>query len=442
MRGLSSLLPVLLALAIIVACSTTAPAPKDDNTYCGQNATLIDFGSVVIGDSKVMELVITANDIPDESNEISTTVTCEDKDFAITDYLGTATTGEQEIVLTAGEQATVYLRFEPQSEGPKSFILEIGSDCTDVELKGIGAEESGWSIDRIDAGPDLYDVWGDGYQTYSCGDLATVLEKTGNDGEWTAMEDTGIPDIPLRSVWGIGTDVVWFAGGITDYGITYARAFRYYEPVGAWTELMKGTMVDCYGSAWGPDDCDIYFGGGAIGGMMPNVSRWDCSILHEFIIGMEYDIVSGIFGSGPEDIWAVQANHFDSLYHYDGSGWEATKEPFMDKALFDVWVASGGEACAAGADGAIYIYNGSSWEDRSLEASTDTIFGVWGLSPDDIYAVGTNTNIWHWDGNTWTSEAVPGQAVGTLYSIWIGGSGEGYAVGEDGLILILRQEER
>lgn len=431
-------LTVLLALVTVVSCTVVEQKPEEDNTYCGQDATMIDFGSVVIGEFKVMALVISAKEIGPENHEVSMTVTCQDEDFSISDHLGTTTTGEQDIFLTEGEQATVYLRFKPLSEGPKSFVLEIGSDCTDVELKGIGASETGWAIDRMDAGPDLYDVWSTAYQAYACGDSATVITKIGTDGGWVEMEGTGIADIPLWSVWGIGTEAVWFAGGICDYSITYARAFRYYEPFESWTELQEGTMVDCYRSAWGPDDCNVYFGGGAISGMMPNVSRWDCSTLHEFIIGMEYDIVSGIFGSGPEDIWAVQANHFDSLYHYNGTRWESTKESFMDKALFDVWVAPGGEACAVGADGAIYHYNGASWEDRSLDSSTDTIFGVWGVSADDIYAVGTNTKIWHWDGNIWTPEAVPGGAVGTLYSIWMGSSGEGYAVGEDGLVLILR----
>lgn len=441
MLKLIPVLSVLLAVSI-VACDTV-PTEKheavENNVYCSQNVVEIDFGSVIVGESKVRYIVISANVVSEEEGGVSTTVTCQDKDLSITDILGETTTGEQQIDLDAGEQISVYLKFTPTSAGTKSGKLEIGSDCTDVTLKGIGVLSTGWSIDRVPGGPDLYDIWGDPLSTYACGDMGTVMMKIEYSGPWILMEDTGIAPVPLHSVWGFQSNPVWFVGGNCDFGITYASAWSYYEPSDTWTEVFDGNMLDCYGSAWGSSPVDIYFGGASISGMFPNASHWYGDERSDFILGMEYDLVSGIFGSGPEDIWAVQANPYDSLYHYDGAKWKGTKDAFMTSALYDVWVASGGEACAVGADGAIYYYNGSAWADYTIESSSDTLFGVWGKSYDDIYAVGTNAGIWHWDGNIWQQESAPAEVTGTLYGVWAN-STEVYAVGAGGVIIVKRED--
>jgi hypothetical protein len=432
----SIVIPALLVLALsVVSCDTKNIASWDDEQICEQDRTSIDFGIVLLGESSVRPVIITAASGEGPAGGVSMLITCEDEDFSFGDKLGETLTGEHQIDIAAGESDTFYVIFAPATTGEKTYTIEMGSDCRDIKLSGTGAMEGGWVIESSQKTNDLYDIWGSSGRTFACGEAGTVVTKIGETGSWTAMTGTGAGAATLRSTWGFEDGPVWFVGGESDLGGSFAKAYIYSLPSETWSVPSTTTMLDYYGSAWGTDPCGIYLGGASISGMMPNAARWVCTDFEEFTIGWEYDLVSGVFGSGPEDIWAVQANAYDSLYHFNGTRWESTKTAFMIRGLHEVWVSPEGEAFAVGADGAIYHYTGTEWEDQTIPASTVTLHGVFGSSETDVYAVGTGAGIFHFDGNVWQPLAAPEGLTETLYSVWARSAGEVYMVGEAGLIL-------
>ncbi len=439
----SSFFRCLSLLFIVGLLSCTAPEPVDTGIprVCGQDRTSIDFGVVNIGESLVETVTISARRVLSMDDHLIYTLILDHPDFHLWDPVAEEALDEFLIDLEFPEEVMVSIRFSPSSGGNKSAVLVLGNDCDDLSLAGRGGVVGEWAIDGQPTEYDLYDIWGSSTQTFVCGDHGVVANKVGWDGSWSVMAGTGISDIPILSCWGFEGDIVWFVGGISDFGMTYAKAHRYVLAAETWAEFLQSTMLDHYGSVWGASECDVYFGGSAIGGFMPNFAHWDCVDYEEFIIGMEYDPVSGIFGSGADDIWAVQANAYDSLYHYDGDKWESTKEAFMTQALYDVWVASGGETFAVGANGAIYYFDGTDWLDHTLPSSTDTLFGVWGANAMDVYAVGTKGSIYHYDGNIWQAQTAPSGVTGNLYAVWGRSANEIYAVGEDGCVIICRSGE-
>jgi hypothetical protein len=435
MRSTGIVLAALFIALSALSCGTKKIANGEDKQLCEQDRTSIDFGVVIVGGSSIRQVIVSAADVEGDEDGVSMLVTCEDKDFAFSDELGQVTTDEHQIDLTAGASDTFHVIFAPVTAGEKTYTIVMGSDCSDIKLSGTGALEGGWVIESWQKTHDLYDIWGSSGQTFACGEAGTVVTKVGESGDWTAMSGTGTGATTLRSVWGFEGGDVWFVGGEDDLGGSFAKAYTYSIPSETWAEHPVSTMLDYYGSAWGAAPCDIYLGGASISGMMPNTARWVCSGFETFILGWEYDLVSGIFGSGPDDIWAVQTGALDSLHHFNGTRWQSTKAAFMNRGLHEVWVSPEGEAFAVGDNGAIYHFTGTEWVDQTLPASAVTLHGVFGSSGTDVYAVGSGPGIYHYDGNVWQPLAAPEQITETLYAVWARSADEVYTVGENGVIL-------
>lgn len=138
---------------------------------------------------------------------------------------------------------------------------------------------------------------------------------------------------------------------------------------------------------------------------------------------MPMNVLQAIWGSSPDDVWAVGpgGDYDDKLQHYDGNKWTPYTidggSPCNGQALFgfsrnDVWMG--------GSDGIIAHFNGSKWTKAFQYGITSytqmvQIMNIWGNRPDDIYACGSiiyKNNAWepeavrglvlHYDGNKWT----------------------------------------
>jgi len=436
MRSSMSVITCLLILAGTVQCTPTGgPAQTDTELDCEQDTDAIDFGSVAVGAAKVDSVTVSAGDVAGDDDHITATVALADPDFHLWDPQAGHAIAQFDLDLTHPADTVVHVRFAPQSEGQKVADLELGNDCADVALSGvgIGGASGDWVVDGS-LGVALHDVWGTATRVFACGAGGNVAQRTGDPGEWSLMLGTGIDDVPLRACWGFEGGHLWVGGGVVDGGATSAKAWRYDLVAESWAPFAESTMLDCYGSLWGTDDCSLFLGGSPISDGLPNAEYWNCVELDDFVIGQGYDLVSGLFGSGPEDVWAAKASAFDSLYHYDGSGWTGTKEAFMTAALHDVWVAPAGEAFAVGDGGAIYYWNGDTWADHTLDIDVD-FHGVWGADAGDVYAVGTDATIYHWDGNIWLPEYVTPGPFGTIHAAWGRSADEVYAVTEGGYVL-------
>jgi hypothetical protein len=264
---------------------------------------------------------------------------------------------------------------------------------------------------------DLYDVYGNNNEVYACGDMGTVIRHTHGEMQFNAWMEEDFDEIPLDAVWVDDLNVVWVGGGIVDGGVTYGKVHSNDDGSTTWLDAQHSWMLDMVTSIWGSGSCDRYVGGPAISGMMPTLYNWNCSDLTGEELGIGYEKVTGIFGSGPEDIWAVTDAYMFNAYHYDGVGWALLREEWMDQPLHDVWVAYDGQAWAVGANGAIYHWSGIEWSDQSIAGETRTFYGIWGISTGELYAVGSDNLFYHYSGS-WEEITMTGGPTATFYAVW------------------------
>lgn len=178
----------------------------------------------------------------------------------------------------------------------------------------------------------------------------------------------------------------------------------------------------------------------------------------------------GIWGSAPNDIWAVGAPGV--VDHWDGSMWRPAS---IDNGLllFSVWGSGSNDVWVGGYDGALLHFNGASWQ--SVQSGTkneitaiagtgaqdawfltawgefqhwngrawskiDTgprtnLYGVWGTDVNNVWAVGAQGSIIHWDGATWTADPTAPPSASILGGVWGSGPSNIWVVGGEGTIL-------
>ena len=133
------------------------------------------------------------------------------------------------------------------------------------------------------------------------------------------------------------------------------------------------------------------------------------------------------------DAWAVGAN--GTLMHWDGAAWgpyPISSEAGPVPTLRAVWGAGAKDVWAVGLNGTVARYDGSVWTvTRSGELYS--LNDIWGSSASDVYAVGSDGTVLHFDGSTWTEQQT---AVGeTLNAVWGSSDKNVLIAGEGGALL-------
>ncbi len=115
---------------------------------------------------------------------------------------------------------------------------------------------------------------------------------------------------------------------------------------------------------------------------------WEIDTLYSPPGGFVYDI----WGSSPNDVWAVVGTGLNTLWHYNGEEWSAWPER-VSPSLYSIYGFAQNDVWMGGNDGKLYHFDGKQWEVsyqyNPSEFRNPYITDVWANSPTKIYAIGS-----------------------------------------------------
>jgi hypothetical protein len=204
--------------------------------------------------------------------------------------------------------------------------------------------------------------------------ITSTLSTTSHDIEWE-VDTLGVPGDYLRDVWGLDENNVWAVGGIE---MPEGRTGLIKWDGSKWSTFPwpQGTLLSIHGI----DENNIWIAGsyGSYGfaGIWNGANWQETNFVYEYPNGDTVWALNAVWGSSPEDIWAV------------------------------------------GREGTIVHWDGEKWEKVDLSLPEDFIFwDIHGTDSDDVYAAGNVENeeykLFHFDGNQW-NEILSGESGGNL----------------------------
>jgi hypothetical protein len=259
----------------------------------------------------------------------------------------------------------------------------------------------------------LWGAWPDAI--FAAGPSSTVFQNHGT--AFMSQTLAGSVDVVVAISGDAAGDV--FAVGLrADPNNTYRQ-----DPVlmrwnqNTWEVVQVGT-IDFVSAMWvgGPHEVITNVGG---------FSQWNGSAFLQMPPDPPPSIyVNDIWGSGPEDIYAVgESTPNLPMVHWDGTTWAPVTPDFSwqpGTTLSGVWGSSAGDVFAVGTQGIVMHFDGTKWSLMDKVSEAD-LSAVWGTAMDDVYAVGAGGTILHFDGSGWSV-----LAAGTTEDLLtVGGSGPG-----------------
>ncbi|HVU00679.1 MAG TPA: hypothetical protein VHE30_02975 [Polyangiaceae bacterium] len=132
--------------------------------------------------------------------------------------------------------------------------------------------------------------------------------------------------------------------------------------------------------------------------------------------------LSGVWASGPDDVWVVGGD--GAVFHQDGSGFRRVATPTTAR-LIAIHGRSADDVWAVG-DDVILHWDGSEWS-APLTDMSEELIGVWATGPDDVWMAGLATDVdtgllRHWDGTEWTAALT--SSAKTLWEVWANDAGD------------------
>lgn len=345
-------------------------------------------------------------------------------------------------------------------------IWAVGGDWSNRSLSGFILHYDGKSWTQAGAAipQHLRAIWGSGpREVWAVGDSGAVLHFDGSS--WTVPDTSQLPaETSWRGIWGSSARDLWLVGQngtIAHFdGETWsAQHSRPSEVGGNSTSIWRGGPNDIWavgqyfhhydGKTWsaqsrGTNDAIYDLWGSSESGEVWAVGSNGCILHYEKADGRAQwtrvrsgtsQTLTGIWGSGPRDIWAVGQGFDSPVLHWNGSSWApAAKRPadrnFLQVAgtgPSDIWVRSD--------DSRLHRFNGSAWSQvpvpKNYSISTMLVKG-----PQEVWVSGSTTpfkaspvTVMRWNGKSWqTIRTEPVQSISRLLStedgeIWGVGSG-------------------
>jgi len=366
-------------------------------------------------------------------------------------------------VIGPGGSKGIEVRFSPTalgaSECRRSLTSFQGSAGTnppplfrscpgEIVFRGVGTPPPNyWSKCQPGGTTDWHGIYGlSESEVYVAGDGGRVI-ASGGDCQWL-LSGTVFADVNLRDIWGHtdGTNrALWSAGNIPPEPGLYGETGAILKSDGGPWNKVDEDGLHTYAAVWGSGLDDVYLAGAGVATDFPNVKHWDGSSLTEIRISdMGWSNVTGLSGTGSNDVWAVLEQNFNSVYRFQGGQWEDQTQPFMTQTLHDVWAIQGTgfyAVYAVGDAGAIYRYDGNTWSDESIPGEFSNFYGVWVSATGQVFVVGGDQVIYRGKVNqpgSWTLQSMPTDLPpGDLLDVWGSSDDDVYAVGTEGVIVRL-----
>jgi len=172
----------------------------------------------------------------------------------------------------------------------------------------------------------------------------------------------------LLDVYGTGADNVWAVG---EAGVVYAKRGA------TWERQYIGTTADLYG-VWAHGRVVWAVGTGST--IRVKDAR-DWYTLTPPAPGLTF---TGVWGTGPEDVWVTSERSGEALFHWNGRAWSSVRLPFS--ALYGISGKSSSDILVVGEEGAAH-YDGGAWK-VTVSSAPSRLLGAW-QAPDGKVVVGS-----------------------------------------------------
>jgi hypothetical protein len=253
----------------------------------------------------------------------------------------------------------------------------------------------------------------------SLGQEAWLVTESGVLLHWDGQNYT-VEDLrDVRSIWGAQASELW----ATD---TMGQLHRY--DGSRWSAVTEPEVFARH--VWGRAADDVWVLGN-------KVMHWNGTIWTERSPS-EPKYWSDIHAISADDAWMVASD--GSVAHWDGSTWTATKIGDQNTLLSSVWMSGTDDVWAVGDFmGHIWRFDGTSWQDMGapLEFPGQQIHAVWGSAPDDVWFGGGpgregTARLVHWDGQSFN--IAQRLDYGDIRQIHGNGPNDFWVVGEHGIV--------
>lgn len=247
---------------------------------------------------------------------------------------------------------SIYLRFRGLS-GPVDNLWSVAFDATPATggPRIFQWNGSAWSNAGINLPGGLtaalQSIWISGSEGVAVGFNDTVLRRSG--ANWVAVTVTPKVGTVLRAAWGSDAQNVWIVGGGQE------------GPNGEDFTGFPGKI--------------LFYNGTGAG--------------ERYTLPESDQALRAVWGSGPNDVWAVGDNGV--MLRYTGT-WSRV-DPITTFSLRGVWGTAANNVYAVGLGGTVLHYDGQAWK-RQDSGTTISLIGVFGAGKD-VFAVGYSGSILH-----------------------------------------------
>lgn len=305
----------------------------------------------------------------------------------------------------------------------------------------------------------LNGVWGSSAtDVWLVGSRGTILRGDGT----TFSSVTSGTNVSFYSVFGTGSDDVWIVASRAPFHSKFLSGGTV-----EWESVQGESWIDGLQddgrtwALWGTSKDSMWMGGihssrfGGYGSLWSKGTTedggvvWNVTDAYRQFDSMAYDAtIRGLWGSGPNDIWAV--GELGDVFHYDlGSDAVSARWLYRNSqttnSLEAVWGSSSTDVWVVGAAGTIRHSTGASSSalDVVISPTSNALHAVWGSSTNDVWAVGDEGTLLHWNGTEWSlaDAGLPRGSRPRLYGIWGSGPNDVWIVGE-GVVLHRTMQNR